>query len=209
VQRLRSVISALAFWGSVTAAASFLAWDVSSVFFAASRPGVMGATVTAAAIDPGAEPAPDGAMALRPRFTDGRLPTRLVIPSAGIDTSVEELGIVAVDGDVQWETSWRAAGHLITSALPGQPGNVVFAGHVSVADPRNVAVFATLDAVRPGDIVEVHAGGTVYRYRVTETLVVEPTATWVLRSQPTPMITLITCTKDLRARLVVRGELES
>jgi sortase A len=209
VHRARSLASTFAFWGLVAAAAGFLAWDVSAALFPAVEHRTGGIPLTVAAVDPGEEAGPEDLPAVRPRFTDGRLPTRLVIPSVGIDTQVEEVGIVRLGGEPQWETSWRAAGHLITSALPGQPGNVVFAGHVSVADPRNVAVFAELDRVQPGDVVEVHAGAAVYRYRVTEMLVVKPNEIWVLRSQPTPTITLITCTKDLRARLVVRGELES
>lgn len=209
MHRARSFASAFVFWGLIAAAAGFLAWDVSAALFPPSQHRAAGARLTVAAIDPGEGASADGLPALRRRFTEGRLPTRLVIPSAGVDTSVEEVGIVSVNGEPRWETSWGAAGHLITSALPGQPGNAVFTGHVSVADPRNTAVFAELDRVRPGDVIEVHAGATIYRYRVSEILVVDARATWVLRSQPTPTITLITCTKDLRARFVVRGELES
>lgn len=198
----------LAFWGALTAIAGFVAWDISGTLWA-SESVEERVAITIAVVEPGAAPGEPVGVAQRPRFSEGRLPTRLVIPSAEIDTDVEEVGIVLEGDTPQWETSWRAAGHLITSSLPGQPGNVVFTGHVSVADPRNAAVFATLDRARPGDLVEVHAGAAVYRYRITEVLVVEPAATWVLRSQPLPMVTLITCTKDLRARLVVRGVLES
>lgn len=196
-------------WGLTLVTLGLLAWDLSGAL--ASREGARGegVSVTVGGVEREAlgrtpEASPPG-----PRVVEGRLPTRVVVAAAGIDAPVEEVGIVLVDGEPQWESVWRAAGHLITSALPGQPGNVVLAGHVSVADRRNRAVFATLDRVRRGDVIEVYAGDRLYRYRVTEILVVDPTATWVLKSQPVPTVTLITCTRDFAHRLVVRGRLES
>jgi sortase A len=137
----------------------------------------------------------------------GTLPTRIVVSSAGIDADVVEVGVVVQDGQPSWETAWRAAGHHIDSARPGQPGNVVISGHVSVADSTNFAVFQALDRVTEGDIVEVHTGDEVYRYAVDRVAVVDPSATNVLRSDHTAMLTLITCTKDLKHRLVVTGRL--
>lgn len=196
-------------WGLTLVTLGLLAWDLSGAL--ASRDGAPGdgVSVTVARAERGALPQSPEASPPGPRMVEGRLPTRVVVAAAGIDAAVEEVGIVLVNGKPEWETAWRAAGHLITSALPGQPGNVVLAGHVSVADRRNRAVFATLDRVRQGDVIEVYAGDRLYRYRVTEVLVVEPTATWVLKSQPVPTVTLITCTRDLSQRLVVRGRLES
>lgn len=137
----------------------------------------------------------------------GRLPTRLVVPSAGIDTAVTEVGITFRAGRPEWETAWRSAGHHLDSARPGQPGNMVLTGHVSVADRGNVPVFRDLAAVKEGDIVEVHDGETVYRYTVRDVRVVPPSAVHVLRSDHRALITLISCTPDLEERLVVTGEL--
>lgn len=169
---------------------------------------------------PGVPSAPDGGptatlpgrAAERPvaafrTVSSGGLPTRLVIPAAGIDVPVTEVGVVVEAGVARWETAWRAAGHHVDSATPGQPGNMVISGHVSVADPRNVAVFATLDRVRAGDVVEVYAGERGYRYVVETVVVVDPDATEVLRSDASAVVTLITCTRDLRHRLVVTGRL--
>lgn len=150
---------------------------------------------------PAATPAPGV------RAADGELPTRIVIPSAGIDAAVAEVGVTTANGQAAWETAWRAAGHHLDSALPGQPGNVVITGHVSVADRSNLAVFKTLDKVQPGDVVEVVSGDTTYRYQVQKVAVVAPTATNVLRSGHAATITLITCTHDLAHRLVVTGTL--
>lgn len=154
---------------------------------------------TAPAVDEeGAAPAPP---------PSGALPTRLVAASAGIDTRVTEVGVVEEAGRAIWETAWRAAGHHLTSARPGQPGNMVISGHVSVADANNVAVFANLDRLAVGDIVEVYSGSEVYRYAIQSTSTVSPEALQVLRSNHQSRLTLITCTPDLQHRLIVVGTL--
>jgi LPXTG-site transpeptidase (sortase) family protein len=142
-----------------------------------------------------------------PSISRGGLPSRIVIPAANVDAPVTEVGVVVEDGVPRWETAWRAAGHHIDSALPGQPGNMVITGHVSVADRRNLAVFASLDAVAPGDAIEVYSGASRYAYIVRDVLVVEPEAVHVLRSDSAATVTLITCTRDLEHRLVVVGVL--
>jgi LPXTG-site transpeptidase (sortase) family protein len=139
----------------------------------------------------------------------GGLPTRIVVPSAGVDTSIAEVGIVRANGQSVWETAWRAAGHHLDSAMPGQLGNMVITGHVSVADRGNLAVFHNLEDVAEGDLVEVYSGDQVYSYRVSKVMVVSPTAVKLLRSDLDSTVTLITCTKDLKNRLVVVGTLAS
>lgn len=141
------------------------------------------------------------------RVAEGRLPTRLVIPAAGVDAVVTEVGVVVDSGRPVWETAWRSVGHHLNSALPGQPGNMVLTGHVSVADRDNLALFANLDGVAEGDLVEVHAGEHVYQYKVMSVRVVEADETRVLRSDHRSLLTLITCTRDLKHRLVVTGQL--
>lgn len=137
----------------------------------------------------------------------GALPTRVVLERAGIDAPISEVGVVNDGARAVWETAWRAAGHHIGSARPGQPGNMVLTGHVSVADRRNIAVFATLGRAQKGDIVEVYAGDQVYRYAVSRVGVVQPSAVSVLRSDHTATVTLITCTPDLKSRVIVVGTL--
>lgn len=160
----------------------------------------------ASATLPGRAAAQEAQVAYR-SVSHGGLPTRIVIPSAGIDAPVVEVGVVVEDGEARWETAWHAAGHHIDSAMPGQPGNMVITGHVSVADRRNAPVFATLDRVREGDAIVVYAGSAAYRYVVESIQVVDPEATEVLRSDARATVTLITCTRDLRHRLVVTGRL--
>jgi LPXTG-site transpeptidase (sortase) family protein len=137
----------------------------------------------------------------------GGLPTRIVVPAAGVDASIAEVGVTVQSGKAAWETAWRAAGHHLDSAMPGQPGNMVITGHVSVADRSNLAVFRDLEGVAAGDVVEVFSGDQRYTYQVDRVLVVPPGAVKLLRSDSTSTVTLITCTKDLKNRLVVIGTL--
>ncbi len=154
-----------------------------------------------------AEAAPDAAQVRR--LSSSGLPTRIVVPSASVDASIAEVGVTVADGKASWETAWKAAGHHIDSALPGQPGNMVITGHVSVADHSNLAVFKQLDKVAEGDTVEVYSGDQVYRYAVSKVMVVPPSAVKLLRSSTESTVTLITCTHDLKNRLVVVGTLQS
>jgi LPXTG-site transpeptidase (sortase) family protein len=135
------------------------------------------------------------------------LPTRVRVEAAGIDTSIQEVGVVRERGSASWETAWKAAGHHINSSLPGNPGNVILTGHVSVANQANLPVFANLERVEPGDIVEVFSGSRVHRYEVTDKLEVDPAALEVLEADHRSLVTLITCTRDLERRLVVIGRL--
>lgn len=137
----------------------------------------------------------------------GGLPTRIVIPAADVDDAVVEVGVVVQDGEAAWETAWHAAGHHMDSALPGQPGNMVISGHVSVANRNNLAVFRHLDRVAEGDVIEVYSGHDLYRYTVSRVMVVSPDAVNMLKSNAGSTVTLITCTKDLKDRLVVVGTL--
>ena len=112
----------------------------------------------------------------------GGLPTRVVVAAAGIDALISEVAVAQEGGRAVWETAWRSVGHHIDSSMPGQPGNMVPTGHVSVADRGNLAVVSRLDSVRPGDVVEVFSGDAVYRHAVGKVSVVAPTAVKILRS---------------------------
>lgn len=137
------------------------------------------------------------------------LPTRVVVPSAGIDAPIQGVGVVDREGEAIWQTAWRAVGHHINSALPGNPGNVVLTGHVSVSSTADTPYFANLDAVAAGDVVEVYSGTKLHRYVVEAVLEVPPDAVRILKSDHRARVTLITCTPDLQRRVVVIGSLVS
>lgn len=126
-------------------------------------------------------------------------PQRLIIPGIGLDTPVQEVFIE----DGVWQVAEYAAGYHHGSALPGEAGNMVMAGHAGLRG----AVFRQLGALRIGDEVLVDAGGWRYRYQVRERINVWPTQTEVVRPTATPVLTLITCTAWDTQRLVVIADL--
>ncbi|MCS7177675.1 MAG: class D sortase [Anaerolineae bacterium] len=106
---------------------------------------------------------------------------RIRIPSIGVDAPV-------VEGD-DWESLKRGAGHHIGSANPGERGNCIISAHNDIYGE----IFRDLPKVQLGDIVEVYTASQVYRYRVTQTRIVEPTDVSVMYPTSSPVLTLISC----------------
>ncbi len=80
----------------------------------------------------------------------------------------------------------RAVGHVPSTPLPGETGNVALAGHRDT-------IFRPLRRVNVGDVIELRTETAVVRYRVSATEVVPPTDVGVLRSRGKDELTLITC----------------
>jgi sortase A len=80
----------------------------------------------------------------------------------------------------------RGPGHLESSALPGEAGNMVIAGHRD-------SFFRPLRGVRRGDDIFVDTPGERFHYRVTSLDVVDPHDVSVLESTDHATLTLITC----------------
>jgi sortase A len=80
----------------------------------------------------------------------------------------------------------RAVGHVPRTAFPGEPGNVVIAGHRD-------AFFSYLKGVRLGDRVRMTTPDGVFDYRIDSRTVVQPEQTEVLSATNVPTLTLITC----------------
>jgi len=120
-------------------------------------------------------------------------------PIVGQSWQIDELGVDRV-------------GHLEGTASPGDPSNVVLAGHVTTA--HNVyGPFAGLGTLQPGDPIVVYAEDQPYTYVVDYRRLVDRTDVQVAYPTDTGRITLITCTNwsdDLGAyekRLIVVGHL--
>ena len=83
----------------------------------------------------------------------------------------------------------KGPGHWPGSALPGQLGNVVVAGHrVSHNHP-----FRDIDKLKPGNQVVFTVDGGRYVYLVRETKIVNPDALWIVEQTPTKTATLFAC----------------
>jgi LPXTG-site transpeptidase (sortase) family protein len=101
----------------------------------------------------------------------------LVVPHLRIATAV-------VEGD-DAAALRRGAGHVRGTAMPGDGGNVVVAGHRDT-------VFRRLGELQRGDRLRLTTARGVFDYRVSRTLLVRPGDTWVLR-RSAAALTLITC----------------
>jgi sortase A len=80
----------------------------------------------------------------------------------------------------------RAVGHLSTSALPGEWGNVALAGHRDT-------LFRPLRDIRLGDEIRFKTRERTFEYRVELIEVVAPTDIRVLESSTGHDLTFITC----------------
>lgn len=99
-------------------------------------------------------------------------------------------------------------GHVRGTAMPGEAGNCVLAGH------RNYVImrpFRYLDKVAAGDNVYITTDEATYTYEVFKTFEVSPDSTWILDPQEEEenLLTLLTCTPviGLNRRLIVWAKL--
>lgn len=77
-------------------------------------------------------------------------------------------------------------GHIEGTATPGQNGNIGIAGHRD-------GFFRVLKDVGPGDAIQLQSPGRTDTYVVDHIVIVETDDVSVLRPQPRPSLTLVTC----------------
>ncbi|HEX9259918.1 MAG TPA: class E sortase [Acidimicrobiales bacterium] len=122
---------------------------------------------------------------------------RLDIPKLGISVDIYE--------GITLNTLDRGPGHWPGTAMPGQPGNVVVAGHrVSHSRP-----FRYIDRLVAGDRFAFTIDGVVSTYEVTEHFIVPPTGVHIVAQTPEPTATLFACHPpgSTRYRWVVKARL--
>jgi sortase A len=130
-----------------------------------------------------------------------RVPTPLVkvgeihIPKIGlVHPMYEGVTLTVVD---------HGPGHWPGSAMPGQLGNAVIAGHrVTHSHP-----FRHLDKLVPGDEIIFRTEAGEFTYRVTGQQIVGSRDTWIVNPTPDATVTLFACHPpgSARQRIVVRG----
>jgi sortase A len=106
---------------------------------------------------------------------------RISIPKIGLDSELNE--------GIRLTTLDRGPGHWPGTAMPGQIGNVVVAGHRT----SHGAEFRHLDALAPGDEVVFSTADGTFTYVVTGTQIVTPDALWIVDPTDTPTATLFAC----------------
>lgn len=196
---------------------SALPTDSADVTNSLQRPSV---TATPTRILAGvAVPTPDAGaptlIAAESRFTGntrgtGSPAVRLQIPKLQIDLPIKPSAFTSYQSGGQivgdWDIPFDAAGHLITTAQPGENGNAVLSGHHNLTAPNTfgLGLFAGLWNLAQGDeIVVATEEGKTQLWRVTESFPIkeggEPLAVRIQHAQEimgdsgNPMLTLLTC----------------
>jgi sortase A len=125
------------------------------------------------------------------RFDEARPDTSaapVVVDGSAIgEIQIQRLGLRAIvaQGDSP-SVLQRAVGHLPETALPGESGNVVLAGHRDT-------FFRPLRRVRAGDAITLKTRNGDFEYLVESTAVVPPSDVQVLEPTGGRTLTLITC----------------
>lgn len=128
---------------------------------------------------------------------DAGIPTRVQIPSIGVDSALEDLALGA-GGELEAPVDFDLAGWYSDGVVPGEVGPAIIAGHVdSVTAP---AVFARIGELTEGDevLVTMSTGETiafVITGRAQSAKSNFPTDE-VYRNVPRPELRLITCAGD-------------
>jgi LPXTG-site transpeptidase (sortase) family protein len=128
-------------------------------------PSTLGATsALAASVDDSGVAAPvDGQLNM-----DGELPTKVVIPSIGVNTPVDDPATTDVDTLDNYLSS--AAVRYPTSATLDQQGNVIIFGHSSYLPVVVNQHYKTFDGIQnlvAGDLIYVYSDEHVFTYSVT------------------------------------------
>jgi LPXTG-site transpeptidase (sortase) family protein len=150
-----------------------------------------GRTVPRVQVDPGRGPV--GFVPADPVSAGPARPARVRIPAIQVDAALEDLHLDAA-GALDAPTKWTEAGWYADGVVPGEVGPAVIAGHVD--STRGPAVFARLDKLRPGDVVEVLRGGQWLGFVVTAVRRYPKNAfptNQVYGPTPNPQLRLITC----------------
>ena len=128
---------------------------------------------------------PAGAGANRARADIFVIATRGDSPLGRIEISTIGLTAMIREG-TDARTLRRAVGHIPSTPLPGQQGNVVITGHRDT-------FFRPLHNIRKDDEITLTTLKGSYRYRVDSTEVVEPEDTEALADSDDAVLTLVTC----------------
>lgn len=114
-------------------------------------------------------------------------PAPLVDGAAIGEVRVDRIGMKALVSQGESDAVLRiGAGHLADTPWPGQPGNVVIAGHRDT-------IFRPLRQIQKGDVIDLETDTRVAHYTVVSTSVVSPTDLSVLQPTDGNTLTLITC----------------
>src|SRR3989344_309846 len=151
-------------------------------------------------------------------FAQSGLPARLIIPSIGVDATIQSVGLSwKGNGTMGIPTNFTDVAWYNQGPKPGMPGIAVINGHVDGKDVEE-AVFYNLGKLKPGDAVEVvDKKGNTARFRVVGSKTYDydsPTTDIFIGDGSKSQLNLITCSGDwdkekrlYQQRIVVTAEL--
>lgn len=178
-----------------------------AVAMASPSPSTAPAPSPSAAPSPTVAPSPTTAPSPTPEPSYGT-PVWMSIPRIGVDSSVMAVGV----RNGEYQVPSFDVGFHEDSALPGQPGNSVFNGHLETINAGRV--FARLRELQEGDAVYVYTRTHRLDWVVREVRTVPNTDASFIRPTEDTRITLYTCAgrynpieRDYTHRLVVVGDL--
>lgn len=126
-----------------------------------------------------------------PEITDNTL----LIPQIGVEAPISwNINNTPTEVSANLE---KGVIHLSGTALPGQNGNVFITGHSSNypwARGDYNHIFALLNKIVSGDMVQLKYRNNNFVYKVSEIKVVKPDDISVLSQTSSPVLTLMTCT---------------
>jgi len=126
--------------------------------------------------------------AIAPEAPTAGAPKRVIIEEGLIgELEIPRLGLklAVVQGDSE-RILRRAVGHLPSTAMPGDLGNVALAGHRDT-------FFRPLRKIEPGDAITLKTYDGGFEYRVESIEVISPGNIGVLKPTGARTLTLITC----------------
>lgn len=140
----------------------------------------------------------------------GAAATRLIIPKLNMDLPIRPSNYITYEFKGQllsdWDIPYDAAGHLITTAQPGENGNAILSGHHNLValNTFGLGAFAGLWNLADGDEVRVETEDSrIQIWRVMQSFPVkeggEPlsvrmeNAKYIMSDTTGPRLTLLTC----------------
>lgn len=120
-------------------------------------------------------------------------PLRIVIPAYQVDLPIQTSRVI----EGYWELSETTASFGLGSAFPGEKGNTVVFAHA------RKGLFLPLRDIRKGTDVYLLTSHLWYRYRVTETKLVDPNRVEEVSPTEDEILTLFTCSGFLDSKRLI------
>jgi sortase A len=163
-------------------------------------------TIVASPLPTPASPAPAREQLPAERSSAPRKPGPPIVQVGVIE--IPRIGLVhPVFEGIQLRVIDRGPGHWPGTAMPGERGNAVFAGHRTTHSHP----FLDIDQLVPGDQILFRTNAGVSTYEVREHLIVYPDETWITNPTAGPTLTIFGChpKRSAKQRYVVRASMVS